>query len=148
MNINWKRVLIAAIWSEVLLYVIYVLTRTYAGSAGRVIALVEMFVLMFPGGLWVARKIESRFILHGVLVGILANVLYFVLIPALRFLYLLLLGGQFQSQAPQAGSPQISSLVLLGLDVALKTLGAAAGAYVGGRRQKVKLAIQNGKASA
>jgi hypothetical protein len=145
MKINWKRILIAATWSEVLLYVIYVLTRTYAGSAGRVIALVEMFVLMFPGGLWVARKIESRFILHGVLVGILANILYFVLIPVLRFLYLLLLGGP--SQAPQAGSPQISSLVLLGLDVALKTLGAAAGAYVGGRRQKVKLAIQNGKAS-
>ena len=135
MKINWKRVLIAAIWSELLLLAIYVPTRIYAGSATTVIAAVEMFVPLFLGGLWVARKIESRFILHGVLVGILANVLYVALMPVL-----LLQLRQFQSQTqqidPQSSGVVADQVVRFVVYVALKILGAAAGAYVGGRRHK------------
>jgi hypothetical protein len=144
MKINWKRIVIAAIWSELLLLAIYVPTRIYAGSAGTVIAAVEMLIPTFLGGLWVARKIKSRFILHGVLVGVLTNVLYVALVPVL-----LLLLPQFQSQTQQI-DPQSSGVVADQVDrfptvlvvyVALKILGAAAGAYVGGRRRNKLLAM-------
>jgi hypothetical protein len=37
-----------------------------------------LFGLMLIGGLWIAHKIESRFVLHGVLAGIVANVLFVI----------------------------------------------------------------------
>ena len=65
MTINWKRVVIAGIWSEFLLLAIYMPAKIYAVPAFPAIAIVAMLGSMFLGGLWV----ESRFLLHGVLVG-------------------------------------------------------------------------------
>ena len=138
MKINWIRVMFAAIWSELLLMAIYIPTIRY-GTVFSSFILLAILVLafwgpMFLGGLWVARKIESRFILHGVLVGIFANVLYVALMPVLS----LLIRSQFTSQA-QRMDPQV--VVILGIMfVVLKVLGAAAGAYVGGRLRKQSLA--------
>jgi len=131
MKINWIRIVFAAIWSELLLIAIYVPTMRY-GMVFPAFIILAIRVLvflgpMFLGGLWIARKIESRFILHGVLVGIFSNVLYVALVPVIS----LLIGRQYMSQA-QKMDPQV--VLILGIIfVLLKILGAAAGAYVGGR---------------
>jgi hypothetical protein len=80
MKINWKRVVTAGILFEILLGVIYIAAQ-YAGPYRVAIVLLDWFGIMFLGGLWVARKIESRFVMHGFLVGIIANLLFFLQIP-------------------------------------------------------------------
>jgi len=142
MKINWKRVVFAAIWSELLLLAIYVPTIRYGMvfPAFIILAILVLVFLgpLFLGGLWIARKIESRFILHGVLVGIFANVLY---VPLMRVLSLLI-GRQFMSQAQKMDSQVV--LILGIIFVVLKILGAAAGACVGGMRRKKQLAERSG----
>jgi hypothetical protein len=124
MKINWKRVVIAAIWSELVTFAIFQLARRYAGSAMEGIACLDWFGLMFLGGLWVARKIDSRFTLHGVLVGIFANILFvMILLPAI-------LGDQLPAGYWIGALPSF----------AIKIAGAAAGGYVGGRLRKKSLA--------
>lgn len=140
MKINWKRVVIAGIWSELLLLAIYIPTirNAIAFPAFAILTILVLVFLgpMFLGGLWVARKIESRFILHGVLVGILANVLYVPLMSVLSRL----LGSQVISQG-QKMDPQV--MLFLGIIfVVLKVLGAVTGACVGGIRRKKQLSAQ------
>ena len=107
MKIQWKRVLIAAIVAEFALY---------ASGAEEAIYYVALFGLMFLGGLWVASKIESRFVLHGVLVAIAANILFII--------YCLpwVLTGQLPREVFKF--------------FAIKIAGAAMGGYIGERLRK------------
>jgi hypothetical protein len=59
---------------------IYQLTVQWFGSgtASSVVVIGGCFVFMLVGALWVGRKIEARFILHGFLVGVVAVVYYFI----------------------------------------------------------------------
>ena len=131
MNINWKRVVIAGIWAELLLLAIYIPAKEYAGAAFIVIAVLAMFGSMFLGGLWVARMIESRFVLHGVLVGIVAGVVFYALFFSFRSIV-------WPNEPP---SPIANDVFA----AALKILGAAVGAYVGGIRRKKLLSAQTAK---
>jgi hypothetical protein len=134
MKINWKRILIAAVCSELVLFVVWLLTVSYvSGPARRMIVRLEWFGLLFWAGLWVACKIDSRFILHGLLVGIIANILFFPLTPLI---------GLFRPGSPRSG---LSTGLLISF--VLKILGAAIGAYVGGRWRKKQLSAQDGKVS-
>jgi hypothetical protein len=131
MKINWKRILVASICAELVLFAIYLPgRRQYADPSSdfRHIFALCMIVSMFLAGLWAARKIESRFILHGLLIGIAANIIYVVFRP----LFVL-------------GTPPRTSLawtIYFIVTTFLKMLPAAAGAYVGGRRRKKQLAAQ------
>jgi len=136
MNINWKRVVIAAIWSELLLFSIHFLAVKYVAPAigiaiGGTIILLNWFGMQFWGGIWITRKIDSRFILHGVLVGIVVSILFFPLMPIVY--------------AQQAITLQICMTVLF--SDAVKILGSTAGGYVGGRRRKKLLSAQDSKIS-
>jgi putative membrane protein (TIGR04086 family) len=126
MKINWKRVVIAAIWSELLLLAIYFPAKFYAGSAFIAIALLTMLGSMFLGGLWVARKVESRFLLHGILVGIFANVLFYILYFTLSPILM-----------PNEPPSPIANHIFAAL---IKILSAAIGGYVGGKFRKKALA--------
>jgi hypothetical protein len=132
MKINWKRVVIGAIWSELVLFAIWIPARLYGGSARQLIAYLDFLVLMFLGGLWVAHKLESRFALHGVLLGVIANVLAFPLLMLAIFIW---------PDALQL-EPVKKVWVMIVFECALKILGSAAGAYVGGRLRKKSLAQQ------
>ena len=96
-----------------------------------VIAVLAMFGSMCLGGLWVARMIESRFILHGVLVGIVAGVVFYALFFSFRSIV-------WPNEPP---SPIANDVFA----AALKILGAAVGAYVGGIRRKKLLSAQTAK---
>jgi presenilin-like A22 family membrane protease len=131
MTINWKRVVVAAIFAEVLLFAIYFPgRRQYADPSSdfRHIFSLCMLISMFLGGLWVARKIESRFVLHGLLMGIAANVVYVVFRPL------------FVLSTPPRTS--LDWTIYFIVTTFLKMLPAAAGSYVGGRRRKKQLAAQ------
>ena len=121
MKINWKRVVIAGIWSEFLLFAIYIPARMYAGWAG----ILAMLGSMFLGGLWVARKVEARFLLHGVLVGIFAGVVFYVLLFAVILFW------------PKTDIGALSDDIFA---TVTKILGAAIGGYVGGKLRKKALA--------
>jgi putative membrane protein (TIGR04086 family) len=119
MRINWKRVVIAGILSELLLIATYLPAQKYAaGSAfGIVVAVLAWFGSMFLSGLWVARKVESHFILHGLLVGIVASIVWAILEP------IIMPGSQY--------------LWVIELRAAVfKILVCMAGGYVGGRLRK------------
>ena len=74
MKINWGRILNAGLIAEILLLGVFqIVVALYGrGLASSIVVRGGSFVFMLVGALWVARKIESRFILHGFLVGVVA----------------------------------------------------------------------------
>ena len=130
MKINWIRVVIAGILFEILLTLIYIAAQ-YAGSYRVAIVFLDWFVIMFLGGLWVARKIESRFVVHGFLVGIIANLLFFPLRPLLP----LLRPTDVQAAMENSG-PGIGMVMAILNSFIIKILGSTLGAYIGGRLRK------------
>jgi hypothetical protein len=142
MKINWKRIVVAAICAEVLVCILYIPTVGYtmkhqesAATVSIVLAPLQMFIPLFLGGLWIARKIETHFVLHGALVGVFANVLYLSVVPT--FLAPLLLGEQFNIQSQDVGWHVILAITLFA--VMLRILGAVLGAYLGMKRRKMPL---------
>lgn len=80
MKINWGRVVNAGLVAEILLLLVYqFVVQLYGrGTASTVIVIGGSFLFMLVGALWVGRKIESRFILHGFLVGVVAIAYYVI----------------------------------------------------------------------
>ncbi len=81
MKINWERVLNAGLVIEILFIGLYQIFTSFHGMgdwANYIFVVIGSFVFMLLGALWVARKIESRFILHGFLVGVVAVVYYVI----------------------------------------------------------------------
>jgi hypothetical protein len=80
MKIIWLHVVIVAFVSEIVLFFIDRLVGLLPpGSLNETLQYLNFFGLMFLGGLWIARRIESGFVLHGALVGIVANILIVML---------------------------------------------------------------------
>jgi hypothetical protein len=126
MKINWKRVVIAAIWSELLLMAIYFPAKIYSVPGFLAIAILAMLGSMFLGGLWAVRKVESHFVLQGLLVGIIANVVFYV--PLFAFVPIFW------------PNESIGGLIEHIFAAAIKIIGAAIGGYVGGKLRKKALA--------
>jgi hypothetical protein len=80
MKINWGRVLNAGLIAEILLLLIYqFVVQAYSSDiVANLIMILGSFIFMLLGALWVGRGIESRFILHGFLVGVVAVAYYVV----------------------------------------------------------------------
>ena len=77
MSIQWGRVLLAAFLMELVLFAIAV--PLYLSGAGRVnfyvvppVALIATFAVT----VWLGRKINSMFVLHGVLIGVVGTLMY------------------------------------------------------------------------
>ena len=81
MKMNWGRIVNAGLVLEILgigIYQIFAALHGEANQADIIFVIIECFVLMLLGALWVGQKIESRFILHGFLVGVVATVYYII----------------------------------------------------------------------
>ena len=135
MKIYWKRVLIVAICSELVLFAIYLAAIRYTGLARDFIVYLDFLGLMFLGGLWIARNIESRFLLHGVFVGLFANILFIPLSP----LILLIQPTVLQDE------PTSRIFTEIIVDCAVKIAGSTAGAIVGRRWSRKLKPVQAGR---
>jgi putative membrane protein (TIGR04086 family) len=128
MKINWKCILIAAICAELVLAVIYVPAKKNLDEPLiSIIAISNFIVWLFLGGFWIAGRINSHFILHGALVGVCSNVIWYFLGP------IIMGDGIFWR-----GFLNLIYLILF----PFKILPAMVGAYVGGRRRRKQLAVR------
>lgn len=135
-DIAWKPILVAGFLAEASVFAIFFLLLLAAMLAGvpaiaspgstldYIDAMVSSFAMVFLFTLWVGKRIESRFVLHGVLIGVVGIVLFCVLILAASgslaqpFLYLVAHG--------------------------LKILGGVAGGLVAERRRAATQTIVSG----
>jgi hypothetical protein len=112
-RIHWARVVIGGFLAEVGVFLAIIPVYLLVGQPSLLYAApVASLVMMFLFALWVARRIESRFVLHGILVGIVATLLYVGLTRA----------------QPEPFAYLVAH--------ALKIVGGAAGGFVAGRRAK------------
>ena len=122
-RVRWLRVLIGGLFVEASLFAVVIPVLNISGQHALLYAVpLASFAMCFVFGLWVGRRVESRFALHGMLVGIVATLLYVGMTRAHSepFAYLLAHG--------------------------LKVLGGAAGGFVAGHRREA--AVRNARHSA
>ena len=110
---RWGRAIAGGVIAELLL-VVAVMPGFALGSEPIVIwtAVIGAPVMTFLAALWVARRLESRFVLHGALAGLTATVIYLVPVIATR--------------------PDAAAIYWVGHG--LKILGGAAGGMFAARR--------------
>jgi hypothetical protein len=121
MKINWGRVVNAGLIAEILLLLIYqFVVQAYSSDiVANLIMILGSFIFMLVGALWVGRKIESRFILHGFLVGVVAVAYYVV------------------RSLPRVVSGEYANYWVIALwGHTPKILGGIVGGYIAGKRRK------------
>ena len=134
MKINWKRILIAAIWADLVAFIIYAIAYKFTQSP--IIFILDFMGVLFLGGLWVTRKIESHFVLHGFLVGVGTNIIYLLLRPF------------DPGVASEASLTAMQLVAIFSVIILLKILGCMLGAFVGGKWRRAQLEAPNIKVSA
>jgi hypothetical protein len=83
MSIQWGRILLAAFLMEVVLFAIAV--PLFLSGAGNTLVYVvppAALIVTFAITLWLGRRIQSRLVLHGVLIGIAGTLMYIALTRA------------------------------------------------------------------
>lgn len=80
-RIRWVRIIVAAVLVELALLAIAIPLNTSANGRAVLLALVIPLCVVgsFIGGWWTAQKAGGLFLLHGLLVGVLAALIYGVL---------------------------------------------------------------------
>jgi putative membrane protein (TIGR04086 family) len=120
---RWGRIIAGGLIAELMLFVVAVPVFSIGGQTMLDwVAVIGSAVTAFLAGRWVARRLESRFALHGALSGLTAALIYIALMVAT---------GQTQ--------PLIYWLAHL-----LKVAGGAAGAALGARRATAQPAARAG----
>ena len=110
-KIHWVRILLAGLLAEVALIVAIVPLGLRLGDRFlHYAAPPGSFITCFLGALWLGRGIRSHFLLHGVLVGVVAALIYLGLTRA---------------------QPEPLAYIVAHL---LKLVGGACGGFVAGRR--------------
>src|ERR1700724_478076 len=77
MSIQWGRVLLAAFLMEVILFAIAI--PLCLSGAGRLLVYVVPPVALaatFAVTVWLGRRIKTKFVLHGVLIGVVGTLIY------------------------------------------------------------------------
>ena len=112
-KLHWGRIITAGLLSEIALFIAIVPLGLHLGDAFlRYAAPQGSFFACFLGALWAWRRIDSRLVLHGVLIGLVATLFYLGI-------------SRFQ--------PEPLAYVIAH---ALKLIGGATGGYVAERRRK------------
>jgi putative membrane protein (TIGR04086 family) len=77
MNIRWGWVLLGGFLAELVIFAIVIPLSFLAGPESLVYsAPAASFVATFVFGLWIAQKAPRRRVLHGILVGVVATLIY------------------------------------------------------------------------
>jgi len=76
-QIHWGRVLVGGFLAELMVFAIVFPTRSLFGQRAFLASiLMASAVLPFLFAVWVGRRIDSLFVLHGALVGLVAALIY------------------------------------------------------------------------
>jgi len=118
-GIHWLRILLGGFLAEVFVIALVIpVSLLFGKQTIPSTALFGSFLGCFLFALWVARRVDSRFILHGILVGLVAALIYVGL---------------------TRGRPEpVAYLVAHGL----KIIGGAAGGFVAARQQKPQVSLK------
>jgi putative membrane protein (TIGR04086 family) len=82
-TIHWGRILLGGLFAEIaLILAIVPLGLRLGESFLHYTAPPGSFVMCFLGALWVCRRVDSHFILHGTFVGVVAALIYVALTRA------------------------------------------------------------------
>jgi hypothetical protein len=112
MSIQWGRVLLAAFLMELVLFAIAVpLNLSGRGRVNLYVIPPAALVVTFAITIWLGQRIKSKFVLHGVLIGVIGTLMYVAL---------------------TRGGPEPWQYIL---GNAFKVVGGAAGGMVLARRQ-------------
>lgn len=80
MRIHWIRAAIAGVLAELAVFAIVFPARSVFGQRAFLTSIViASFVMPLIFALWVCRRVDSHFVLHGALVGIVAALFYLAL---------------------------------------------------------------------
>ena len=121
-QIHWGRILLGGFLAELLVFAIVFPTRYLFGQQAFLASILIASALMpFLFAVWVGRRIDSRFVLHGVLVGLVAALIYMGL---------------------AWGRPQP---LLYKIAHGLKLVGGAAGGIVASRRRPAAAIVTQAK---
>jgi len=76
-KIHWGRVLVGGFFAELLVFaVVFPVRHLFGQQAFLVSILIASAVMPFLFAWWVGRHIESLFVVHGALVGVVAALIY------------------------------------------------------------------------
>jgi hypothetical protein len=79
-GIHWIRAAIGGVLAELTVFAIVFPARALFGQRAFLASIVIASAVMpFVFALWVCRRVESRFVLHGALVGVVAALFYLAL---------------------------------------------------------------------
>jgi hypothetical protein len=111
-QLRWGRILIGGFLAELLVFaIVFPVLYLFGQQAFLASILIASAVMPFIFAIWVGRRIESRFVLHGALVGLVTALIYMGL---------------------AWGQPQP---LLYKIAHGLKVVGGAAGGVVASRRR-------------
>jgi hypothetical protein len=131
-RIRWKLIVLAGFFAEATVFVIFFLLLLAANLAGvpeiarplttldYIDAMVSSFATMFMFTLWVGRRIDTAFVLHGLLIGAFGVLLFYTMWVATT--------GSLMQPAPYV----VAHL--------LKVLGGVSGGLVAKKRNRRVLA--------
>lgn len=76
-QIRWTRILAGGFLSELAVIAVFIPATVLLGELpGMYTAVIASLVMPFFFGTWTARKVESGFVLHGILVGAVGVLIY------------------------------------------------------------------------
>ena len=79
-RIHWGRIILGAFFTELAMFAVFIPIVLKYGNEPAVYSVPPLALVMtFVFSVWTAQKAESRFVLHGVLVGVVATAMYVAL---------------------------------------------------------------------
>src|SRR5438874_12285451 len=76
-QLRWRRVLVGGFLAELLVFaIVFPVLYLFGQRAFLAAILIASAAMPFIFAVWVGRRVESRFVLHGALVGLVAAVIY------------------------------------------------------------------------
>jgi hypothetical protein len=76
-KMHWKRILAGGFLSELSVFAVFIPATMFVGEVPEMYSAVAASLVMpFLFAMWVGRKLESRFVLHGLLVGSVGVLIY------------------------------------------------------------------------
>ena len=116
-TLKWGRVLAGGFLAELLVFaIVFPVLYFFGQTAFLASILIASFVMPLILAIWVGKRITSRFVLHGALVGLVAALIYMVI---------------------AWGQPQP---LLYKIAHGLKVVGGAAGGLMASRRKRAEFA--------